>query len=81
MSEYQGFSVVEGAMVITFSSGVYRQVGIYEKNRLLFAKHGSGYIALNNDGKTSHPNTKWKDIQGVTFSAKPGGFGQLSEGV
>lgn len=77
---YTGFTLVENSFVITLSNGVWRQVDLYERNRMLFAKHGGGYIALNNDGATSAPKVKWKEISGVNFHAKPGFFGQLSKG-
>lgn len=62
------FYLVEGAVVITRSKGVFKQAKVYERNGLLYAQHGGGFIRLNRTG-TSNPNVF---IDGLEV---PDGFG------
>lgn len=49
------FHVIDDAVVILRSKGVYKQVKAYERNGRLYAAHGSGFISLSHSG-TSAPN-------------------------
>lgn len=63
------FSEITGATVILRNGGVYRQVPIYLYKGQVFAKTGSGYIALHREqcgiGQTSVPKTTWESLEGV----------------
>lgn len=49
------FHVIDDAVVILRSKGVYKQVKAYERNDRIYAAYGSGYISLSKSG-TSAPN-------------------------
>lgn len=48
-----GFKQLEGEFAVTVSGGVYKQSDVYERNGLLFVKHGSGFVQLDYMGGTS----------------------------
>ncbi|KRW94324.1 hypothetical protein [Paracoccus sp. MKU1] len=56
MKKSTGFNVLEGDFVVLSSKGVFQQVPVYEWQGGLFAKAKGGYIRLNADGSTSHPD-------------------------
>lgn len=68
------FHHVEGEQAILRSGGVFKQVDVYTRgpDRTVFAKHGSGYIRLLAEGKTSHPKVFWDEI---SIQMKTGQFG------
>lgn len=70
MGNYEGFSQVPEAFVVTLEKGIYRQTELYEKEGKLFAKQKGGYIVLFNDGKTSVPSVKWEGINGAGYKKK-----------
>lgn len=49
------FHVIEDAVVILRSKGVFKQVKAYERGGYIYAAHGSGFIRLSVNG-TSVPN-------------------------
>lgn len=59
------FSEIPEAQAILRQSGVYRQVPLYVRAGLVYAKYGSGYIRLAQGGTTSHPKINWleTDVQ------------------
>lgn len=56
------FHQLEGEQVILRSGGVFKQVDLFERDDILFAKHGSGYVRLLDKGQTSHPKTFWDEM-------------------
>lgn len=70
-----GFIEVESCFALTMSGGVFRQVPIYERENIIYAKAGSGFIRLHENKRTSHPKTTWVEIDGVR--TKTGKFGYL----
>lgn len=61
------FHVVEDAIIITRSKGVFKQVKVYRRGDKLFAAHGSGFIAFRQGGNTSHPDVFWVEVEGPGF--------------
>ena len=53
-----GFKRREGDFAITVSNGVYKQVDVYEREGLLYAKEGSGFVQLIYDGSTTKSKTR-----------------------
>jgi hypothetical protein len=53
------------AVIRNVKSGVYKQVGLYERDGELFAGTCGGFIRLMLDGRTSSPNTKWDAVEAV----------------
>lgn len=47
------FQKVEGEAAILVENGVYKQVDVYIRNGMLFAKAGGGFIRLMADGSTT----------------------------
>lgn len=58
------FHVIDEAVVIVKSKGVYRQVKAYRRGIGLYAGHGSGFIRLYKDGGTSLPSVTWESHDG-----------------
>lgn len=59
------FAGVPGATVIVKRAGIYRQADVFRYDGRVFAKVGSGFIALHRDGDTSAPKTSWESLEGV----------------
>lgn len=60
------FTVIDEVNVITVCKGVYRQVAAYRRQKTkgkyyVYAKHGSGYVILYENGTTSNPNIRWDE--------------------
>ena len=47
------------SLVILFSKGVYKQVPIYERGGFVYAQHGTGFIQLRANSRTSFPGIAW----------------------
>ena len=47
------FKLLDGETAILQQSGVFKQADLYEWDGKLFAKHGSGFIRLKENGSTS----------------------------
>jgi hypothetical protein len=56
------FHVIDDAVVILRSKGVYKQVKAYQRNDRIYAAHGSGFIALSKNG-TSAPNVSTDEYE------------------
>ena len=57
------FHIVEDAVVILSSKGVFKQSDIYVRKNYIYAKHGSGYIRLQRHEKgTSCPAVYYEDL-------------------
>jgi hypothetical protein len=76
------FHIVENAVAILRSKGVYRQVPIYTRTNPttyeaeLFAKWGGGFIGLRAHGGTTVPHVMWEHVDGVEW--QPVRFGALT---
>ncbi len=53
------FTQIPEAQAILRQSGVYRQVDLYARDGLVYAKYGAGYVRLAQGGSTSHPKINW----------------------
>ncbi len=67
------FHVIEGAVAITRSKGVFKQTKVYQRNGLIYCQHGGGYIRISKTG-TSNPNVY---VDGLEI---PDGFGYTKLG-
>lgn len=47
------FKEITGETVVLSHGGVFRQADLYEWDGKLFAKHGTGYVRLKENGSTS----------------------------
>ena len=56
------FTVIPEGQGIIQARGVYRQVALFERKGRVYAKHGGGYVRLNQGGSTSAPNIRWTDL-------------------
>lgn len=57
------FHIVEDAVVILSSKGVFKQSDIYVRKNYIYAKHGSGFIRLQRHEKgTSAPSVYYDDL-------------------
>jgi hypothetical protein len=56
------FNPLEGRVLLA-SAGVYKQADLFEYNGQIFAKHGTGYIALMGSKQTSKNKVYWRDIE------------------
>lgn len=71
------FTRVEDGAVVTLSNGVYRQVDLYERGGRAYARHGGGFVRLQQHGATSHPKVRWHEIDGGDAKVTEGG-GQVT---
>lgn len=56
------FTVIPEGQGIIQARGIYRQVTLFERKGRVYAKHGGGYVRLNQGGSTSAPNIRWTDL-------------------
>ena len=56
------FNPLEGRVLLV-ASGVYKQADLFERDSRIFAKHGTGYIALMGSQQTSKNKVHWRDIE------------------
>jgi hypothetical protein len=54
-------------ITILQKNGVFMQSDLYRRGEGVYAKQGSGFIRLRNNGETSVNNVRWLDIEGVTM--------------
>lgn len=59
------FHVIEGAQVILRSKGVFRQAKLYERDGRIAAAAAGGYVMLRSEGRTTHPDISWVEIDGA----------------
>lgn len=62
------FQHVEGETAIIVERGVYRQVDVYIRDGILYAKSGSGFIKLNADGSTTKSHAR---LETLTWDGSP----------
>lgn len=57
------FHIVEDAVVILRSNGVFKQSEIYVRKNYIYAKHGSGFVRLDrHENGTTAPSVRWDDL-------------------
>jgi hypothetical protein len=56
------FNPPEGRVLLA-SAGVYKQADLFEYNKRIFAKHGSGFISINANNTTSKLKVFWRDME------------------
>ena len=61
----QLFTPIIDGIVILQKTGVFSQADLYRRGEGVYAKQGSGFIRLRNNGETSVNNARWIDIEGV----------------
>jgi hypothetical protein len=64
------------AVIRNTKNGVFKQAKLYERKGEIYAAASGGFIRLMSDGRTSHPNMKWDDIE-VHFEVTKGIHGSL----
>lgn len=52
------FKHIEGEAAVVVTNGVYQQVDLYERDGFLYAKIGSGFVRLSQDGSTTKAKTR-----------------------
>lgn len=52
------FKHIEGEAAVLVDKGVYRQVDLYERDGVLYAKVGAGFVKLYATGATTKPSTR-----------------------
>ncbi len=72
----QGFKKIEDSFCVLFTKGSYKQVEIYEREGLIFAKFGGGFIKVYQNGYTSKNEVVCKGINcmGVIWKEGAGGL-------
>jgi len=55
------FNIIDDAVVITKTKGVYNQRKVYERKGFIYANYGSGFVRLMSNG-TASPNLTIEDI-------------------
>lgn len=53
------FTIIPEAQAVLLSSGVYRQAPLYLRADRVYAKVGSGFVRLSQNGATSAPKVRW----------------------
>lgn len=56
------FTKIEDGHVIVSKAGVHKQVPLYERRGRVYAKHGSGFVALARDNVTSIPAIRIEEL-------------------
>jgi len=56
------FSIIGDSVVIIRHKFVYKQVSAYNRNGKVYARHAGGFVRVHLDGRTSHPDVKWEQI-------------------
>lgn len=67
------FNKIEGAVILR-SRGKYMPCALYERDRLLYAKHGRTFVKLLKDERTSVDKLFWAGLDivgGVTVAFEP----------
>lgn len=64
------FHIIEDAVAILRSKGVFKQVKLFARGKDVYAQWGGGFIKLHGRSGTSLPNVSWEEIEatGVDFS-------------
>lgn len=61
------FHKVEGAACVLRCKGVYKQVDVYHRDHVLYAKAAGGFISLKRSNGTSKPDIAWEHIDGIEY--------------
>lgn len=75
------FHIIDNAVVVLRSRGVFRQVQVYRRNAQLYAKWSNGFIGLRAGNGTTLPHVSWDYIEGVQFVSPNIGMLQLHPNV
>lgn len=59
----QRFHIIDDAVVILRSRGVYRQAKLYRRGNELYAGYGAGFVRLLGGKGTSAPNISWEEME------------------
>ena len=70
------FTQLEGDAAILVSKGVYKQVPLYARDGVIYAKANGGFIKLNTDGSTSKSDHRL-DTLAIEAPLYKGPFGWL----
>lgn len=70
-------TIIEGAVALLHTKGVYRQVNIYQRGSSLYAKWGTGFVRLAAGGATSATNVRWAEID----TAEAGAWREVAHAV
>ena len=62
ISNTETFSMVDGLDVILDMQGGYKQVSVFQKNSILYAKNGASFLTLKNNAQTSKNTIQWRDF-------------------
>ena len=54
--------MVDGLDIILDMQGGYKQVGVFQKNSVLYAKNGNSFLTLKNNAQTSKNSIQWRDF-------------------
>lgn len=71
------FHRIEGEVIILRNKGVFKQVDIYYRSGELFAKHGQGFIRLNSNMTTTHPDVFVDEMNPAIVSPLKGPHGRM----
>lgn len=71
------FGRVEGAFAILSHRNILKQVDVYTRNGVLFAKHMGGFISIMSDGKTSKADVSCKGLGGDVTVKQKETYGKL----
>jgi len=63
----QLFTPIIDGIVILLKNGVFSQADLYRRGEGVYAKQGSGFIRLRNNGETSVNNVRWLELEGVSL--------------
>ena len=61
------FKIVENSKVVLKRKGTYMQVDTYERDGVLFARVGAGFVGLRPRGGTTSPDLLWDEIDNCTY--------------
>lgn len=59
----QLFTPIIDGIVILQKNGVFSQADLYRRGEGVYAKQGSGFIRLRNNGETSVNNVRWLELE------------------
>ena len=62
ISNTETFSMVDGLDVILDMQGGYKQVSVFQKNSIMYAKNGTSFLTLKNNAQTSKNTIQWRDF-------------------
>lgn len=70
------FKQLEGDIITLRQKGVFKQTDLYARGKELFARHGSGFVRIYENGSTSVAGLLWDGLQTERFTTADK-FGRL----